>query len=85
MDILCWEVDGVALGWQEVRPLHGQAQYQDEGERLRSQGVPASVVAGMRNFNAHGFAKHPHGSLNGSIESASEKAGITFHFAGCSV
>ena len=76
VDILCWGMNGVALGWQETRPLHGQAQYQDEGEKLRAQGVPADVIAGMRNFNAHGFAKQPHGPVNGSVEFVSKKVGI---------
>ncbi|CAL8471557.1 g11099 [Coccomyxa elongata] len=60
----------------KLRPLQGQTQCQDEGERLRAQGVPADVIAGMRNINAHGFTKQPHGPLNGSIEITPEKAGI---------
>lgn len=66
----------VAVGWQKLRPLQGQTQCQDEGERLRAQGVPADVIAGMRNFNAHGFTKQPHSPLNGSIEITPEKAGF---------
>ncbi|EIE21932.1 DnaJ-domain-containing protein [Coccomyxa subellipsoidea C-169] len=32
---------------------------QDEGERLRAQGVPPEVISGMRSINAHDFARQP--------------------------
>lgn len=34
-------------------------QLQSEEERLRAQGVPREVIAGMRTFDAHTFARRP--------------------------
>ncbi len=45
------------LALQAVWPVRDRIQ--DEGERLRAQGVPPEVIAGMRSINAHNFARQP--------------------------